>query len=167
MAFKHAFEDYGFLLIDENQCTSLFNCFLSSFENIENDRTIQPSFRDSYGRSLYILRSWWNVWFTVIDKYIIKNLYAAIIIGAFASLRHRKSVIDEDDRNICFICSLDRKTIDQHGGFLYHVKKEHNLWHYFNFIFLMSFKSRVLFDGFESRIKEKVPLWLCIDHSPF
>lgn len=163
--FSHGFFDYGFLVVDENQCTSLFNCFLSSFENIENDRTIQPSFREDYGLFLFNVRSWWNVWFAVINKYIIKNLYAAIIIGAFAGLRSMKGEIDEDNRNICFICNLDRVTLDQHGGFLDHIKKEHNLWHYFNFIFLLSTKNQSLLDGFENKIKEKVAPFSSLAHS--
>lgn len=155
-AFNYAFEDYGFLLIDENQCTYLFNCFVSSFENIENDRTIVPSFRKDHVMTLFILRTFWNMWYAVINKYIIKNINAAIIIGQFAELRSKRAEIEEDDKLNCFVCNIDRYTLDQYGGFIHHTSKEHNIWHYFYFIFTVSTKEPETLNGIESFILEKV-----------
>lgn len=156
-AFSFAFEDYGFLLIEENQCTYLFNCFLSSFENIENDRTIQPSFRSAYGITKYSLRTWWNVVYTVLNKYIIKNINAALIIGAFAGLRSKRAEISEDDKQKCFVCNIDRYSLDKYAGFAHHTTKEHNIWNYFYFAYTLSTKDQKNLKGIESYVAEKVP----------
>ena len=39
---------------------------------------------------------------------IFLNIIFGIIIDTFAELRDEKSRIDEDMKNICFICGLDR-----------------------------------------------------------
>lgn len=155
-AFWYAFEDYGFLAIDENQCTHLFNCVLSSFLDIETDRTIEPSFRNEYGLTKYMIRSLWNVAFNVTNKNIIKNIFAALLIGTFAELRTNNLETTEDDNNFCFICNLDRATLDKRMGFDYHCEKEHYIWHYFNFIFVLSLKTKAQFNGIETYIMEKV-----------
>lgn len=39
------------------------------------------------------------------------NILFGIIIDTFAQLRDNKKEIDEDMKNICFICNLDRYTV--------------------------------------------------------
>ena len=39
------------------------------------------------------------------------NIIFGIIIDTFASLRDEKAQMEEDMRNICFICGIDRQSV--------------------------------------------------------
>lgn len=132
--FKIGFTDFGFVRIDQNECLDLFSCLTSCFTIIENDRTLEPSFSEDYGLFLFVYRSLWNASFTVINKYILKNLILFVIVSAFAELRMRKSLRVSQLETTCFICKLDRKTLDKSSGFDRHVDHEHNMWSYFTFV---------------------------------
>lgn len=140
MFYYAGYSDYGFLKIDENQCLTLFSCFLSIFTNIENDSTIEPVM--DYGQAYFIIRSLWNAIFTVINKYIMKNLTAVVIIEGFAS--YRKALESQSiNKENCFICNSSISSFEPHPeNFHKHVNEEHNFWNYFYYISSILARSR-------------------------
>ena len=72
------------------------------------------------------------------------NVVSGIIIDTFGSLREEFKQLQEDLENICFICGLDKDTIekntDSNMNFEIHKKEEHNIWNYIFFIGYISWK---------------------------
>lgn len=67
---------------------------------------------------------------------IILNVVFGIIIDSFAQLREAAGFREEDMKNKCFMCNMDRYTLDRDTaeGFDFHTDKDHNLWNYVYFI---------------------------------
>ncbi len=63
-------------------------------------------FNDS--KEAYYLRAVNDLSFFLIIIVMFFNIIFGIIIDTFASLRDQKAQMDDDMRNICFICSIDR-----------------------------------------------------------
>lgn len=42
---------------------------------------------------------------------IMFNILFGIVIDTFAELRDKKSFVDLDMRNICYMCAIDRSTV--------------------------------------------------------
>ena len=59
---------------------------------------------------------------------------------------------------VCFICGIDRNTFDRKHpfGFEYHVKHEHNTWHYLSFIIHLQQKKRTEYTGPEAYVAELI-----------
>ena len=88
---------------------------------------------------------------------IVLNIFLGIIVSTFAQLRDEKKGIHEDMENICFICGIDRQTFDKDGeGFESHIKSDHFLWNYINFIVHLREKDPTEYTGVESYIAERV-----------
>ncbi len=98
-------------------------------------------------------------------------------------MRDQKKAMDEDVKNKCYICNLDRnivifivkiiflitKQFDKSGpGFEKHIKNDHLLWNYLFFIYSIKAKDPTEFTGIESYVQEKV-IKFCyiIEFSPF
>jgi inositol 1,4,5-triphosphate receptor type 1 len=59
--------------------------------------------------------------------------------------------------NTCFICGLDRFTLDTSGpGFDHHVKHEHNMWAYLQLIIYLKQKDPTELNGWEQHVAAKV-----------
>lgn len=59
--------------------------------------------------------------------------------------------------NTCFICGLDRFTLDTRGpGFDHHVKHEHNMWSYLQLIVYLKQKDPTELNGWEQHVAAKV-----------
>ena len=100
--------------------------------------------------------------FQIVINIICLNIIFGIIVNSFASLRDERSTNEEDMLNVCYICDLDRLTLDsktsaQHG-FQGHIKKDHYLWAYVFYIVYLSSKDASDYTGVESYVKEKLDL---------
>lgn len=90
------------------------------------------------------------------------NIVFGIIIDTFAELRDKKSFIDNDRKNKCFICNIDRYTVmiiqfDRNSyGFDKHVKEDHNVWQYLYFLVHLKEKDLTEFNGIESFCSEQL-----------
>jgi len=82
---------------------------------------------------------------------VLLNVIFGIIIDTFADMRGSNDSKQEDMQNVCFICGIDRATLDREGnGFEEHVDSEHNMWMYlFMFIHLKA-KDKTELSGLES-----------------
>jgi inositol 1,4,5-triphosphate receptor type 3 len=73
--------------------------------------------------------------FYIVIVLILGNIFLGVIVDTFAELRDTKSKSDNDQNNVCYICQISRnnanlKLID----FDEHVKNDHNIWNYVDFI---------------------------------
>lgn len=95
--------------------------------------------------------------FFVLINVIILNLIFGVIIDTFADLRSEKHAKDENLRNTCFICGINRTEFDNKAvTFEEHLKKEHNMWDYLKFIVLLKVKDPTEFTGPESYVYHKI-----------
>lgn len=113
----------------------MMHCFLSTVNyglrggggigELTPTQTAHPSnIQAFYFKSVYDLT------FFILVITILLNIIFGIIIDTFAQLRGEKSLIDEDIKNLCFICGLDRQTFerDTELGFEHHISSEHHIW---------------------------------------
>ena len=64
--------------------------------------------------------------------------------------------------NTCFICGLDRFTLDtKGGGFDEHIETEHNMWHYLYLAVHLKEKNPVDYNGWESYVARGLDLPSC------
>jgi len=144
-------------------CRSLFHCYMSTLNfglraggGIGDFLPSNSYFNDS--KAVYYLRAANDLSFFLIIIVLFFNIIFGIIIDTFASLRDEKAQMDDDMRNICFICSIDRQSIDKDSeeGFVHHIKKEHNLWQYVFFIIHLNAKDDTDYNGTESFVADKL-----------
>ena len=65
--------------------------------------------------------------------------------------------IDEDRKNKCFICGIDRDTFEKNVvQFDNHVKYDHNLWNYVYFLIYLRNKNSLDYNGTESFLADRI-----------
>jgi hypothetical protein len=58
-------------------------------------------------------------------------IITGIIIDTFGELRSQKAEIEDNQANMCFVCSVDRDQFERKGlKFADHLETEHNPWNY-------------------------------------
>lgn len=86
---------------------------------------------------------------------IMLNIIFGIIIDTFGELRTQNHEIEEDIKNKCFICGIDRETFDRSAdGFDWHIKNDHHLFHYINFFMYLRRKERTEYTGPEQYVAD-------------
>ncbi|KAL4226234.1 Inositol 1 [Mactra antiquata] len=143
----------------ERACDSLMMCILTTLnQGLRNGGGIGDVLRKPNSHEpLFVARVVYDLLFFFIVIIIILNLIFGVIIDTFADLRSEKQNKDEILRNTCFICSLPRSAFDNKSvSFEEHIKVEHNMWHYLNFIVLVKVKKSTEFTGPESYVSEMV-----------
>lgn len=146
----------------ENMCTSLFQCFLWTFDfGLRNGGGISESLRimsyESENRDRYYVRFIFDVLFFSLINVIFLNIIFGTIIDTFAELRDGKKQMYEDIKNKCFICGLDRAIFDKNAdGFGNHQSRDHNMWNYIFYIFYLKNKDATEYNGIESYVSDKL-----------
>ena len=120
-------------------CETTFACFINvlnqglrSGGGIGDTIRYQPYDSDHIGR--FVGLAFFDLSFFIIMIILFLNLIFGMIIDAFGSLRDEKNYNEEDQKNVCFICGIYRAEFEKHTNFEKHVKKEHNIWAYVNYI---------------------------------
>ncbi|KAK3095936.1 hypothetical protein FSP39_021047 [Pinctada imbricata] len=116
-------------------CRTLGQCLItiihhgvveSPYTSLEGDMSVD------YGDVIQI--TMFDVTFFILVTTIGLNIIFGIIVDTFSQLRDSKWEIDKDMQRRCFICSRESYDFERHGGgFLKHVKEEHNQWAYLFF----------------------------------
>ena len=101
----------------------------------------------SIGRYLF------DILFTVVILMVLVNMKFAFFIDVFSRDRTLEVNLQKDKNNICFICGLDRETLDKiyldKNGFNKHLE-DHDLINYFLFLFYLNEKDYDELTGLES-----------------
>ena len=67
----------------------------------------------------------------VLRHYRALSIIFGIIIDTFSQLRTEYQEKKKHMEGVCFICGVDRLTLDTQGsGFDKHIRDEHNMWQY-------------------------------------
>ncbi|KAK3103047.1 hypothetical protein FSP39_016030 [Pinctada imbricata] len=147
-------------------CDSLIMCIATSLnQGLRNGGGIGDILRKpDIKEPLFIARLFYDLAFFFLVIIIVLNLIFGVIIDTFADLRSEKQQKDEVLKNTCFVCGLNRSAFDNKSvSFEEHKTKEHNMWHYLNFIVLVKVKDHTEFTGPESyvhaMVKEKNLDW--------
>jgi len=88
---------------------------------------------------------------------ILLNVIFGIIVDTFSELRAEKGAKKANMENFCFICGLDRFTLDTNGGgFDEHIEKHHNMWNYVYMLVHLREKDPNEYNGWEQYVADKV-----------
>jgi hypothetical protein len=96
-----------------------------------------------------------NLFYIVIFTCMM-NFIKGIIYDAFFVLRDESSLNLFDRENHCFICGLDRESIEKGSGntFAYHTQSEHNMWNYAFYMMYVLKKTQTELTSIESYVKD-------------
>lgn len=142
---------------EDFHCSSMFECLLTvvnyglrSGGGI-GDILLPPSFAEQGS----LLRVTYDSTFFFVVIILLLNIIFGIIIDTFGELRTLNNEIEDDIKNKCFICGIDRSTFERQAqGFVHHTKKEHCLWHYLYFIMELRDKSSTDYTGPEQYVDD-------------
>ena len=83
---------------------------------------------------LFFWRTIFDMSFFIIMIILLLNLIFGMIIDSFGELRDQKASNDEDQKNVCFICGIERSEFERHTNYEEHVANDHNPWAYVYYI---------------------------------
>jgi len=128
-----------FMSEEDPLCETAFSCLLNvlnlglrSGGGIADVIGSQPYLSEDVG--LFIARVVFDLSFFIIMIILLLNLIFGMIIDAFGDLRDQKTSNEEDEKNVCFICGIERSEFEKHMNFEEHVIDEHNMWAYVYYI---------------------------------
>jgi len=140
-------------------CASLFSCTVTTINyGIRSgggigDALDPPSYLDG---GIFWSRLVFDITFWILIVIIILNVVFGIILDTFGELRDEKTAIEEDIKNICFVCGISANTFQQKAlGHRHHLKKDHKLWNYLYFFVYLDVKDRDEFTAAEDYVFEK------------
>ena len=143
-------------------CMSLLHCFLSTFNYGLRTGGGMGEFLPAetaaeYNRQAYNIRFFFDVSFFLLVITILLNVIFGIIIDTFAELREKSSMQLDDMKNVCYICGLNRQTLDRdtEEGFEIHNSEDHEVWNYVYFLIHLQIKDKSDMNGVETYIKDK------------
>ena len=90
----------------------------------------------------------YNLIYTILINLVLQAIVSGLIIDTFSSMRVKNEQIQQDIKEKCFICSIDRDELEQAGlSFLNHIKVEHNMWKYLWFKIYLESKDPLNYTG--------------------
>jgi len=122
-------------------CPNAFSCFINTLNLglrsgggiADAIGTVNYSTEDRNGGKFFG-RAIFDLSFFIILIILLLNLIFGMIIDAFGDLRDQKTSNEEDAKNVCFICGIERSEFERHINFENHVLDEHNLFAYIYYL---------------------------------
>lgn len=106
------------------------------------------------------MRLWFDLVYFIVIPVIWLNITFGIVIDTFSALRSAKNERMENTTELCFICGISRQVFDrssdQPDGFKTHLRMDHNMWAYLNFIFFIWEQDKDDDDGLEYYVRHKI-----------
>ena len=128
----------------ESECGTLLYCFATHldygmrFDGGIADRMHAASY--THHKSYYLSRFFYEDFYFICLVILMLNMIFGIIIEAFGDLRQKEQQINKDKKEICFICGVDKDTLEKKGEKLdVHREKVHNIWTYVDYILGLRF----------------------------
>ena len=147
--------------IEDNYCSSLVFCFMSVLnQGLRNRGGVGDLMtRISFLRNTkhYIGRIFYDVTFFLLIVIIMIDLVFGVIIDGFMELSTAEEMHREDRENHCFICNVERKTMEKNRkNFDEHREGKHNLWNYVNYMVFLTFANLHDLNAINSYAKDKM-----------
>lgn len=158
----YLFSLIGYAVFDshfQGHCSDLLTCMSVVYDQgFKSDGGV-GGFMDQFTTGAdYVNRFFFDNLYNTIVMIIMLNLVQGIIIDTFAILRAKHEMNMYDKEYKCFICGIDRETIERGTThpFMYHKVNEHNEWNYMFYVYFLISKNPTEFSGIESHIKESI-----------
>ena len=122
---------------EENVCSTLLECILTYFNHgLRSGGGIGDILPEvSYGKGMYWFRFFNDFIFYIMVILIVLNILAGVIVSYFFEVREEENFKENDIKNNCFICNIDRATFERNKiKFEEHKKLEHNVKLYIRFL---------------------------------
>ena len=144
----------------EEYCDSLIVCWLTVMNEGLRAGDIgtlmfNPDPTDDWNQ--YLLITLYQFSFYCIVITILLSIIFGIIVDTFSQLRSEEQEKRKHMDGVCFICGVDRLTLDtQGGGFEKHIQTEHNMWNYAFMLIHIREKDPLEHNGWESDCYSKL-----------
>ena len=129
---------------DDNLCKTLVFCFLNAMDSGLRarggigDSGRRISFKKESGH--YLKRIIMDDFFFILIVITAIDLVFGIIIRAFANLRDNEQKHDNDRKNHCFICHVNKNSLEKNRqNFEEHRNKIHYIWNYVDYMITLKF----------------------------
>ena len=114
-----------------------------------------PSFKNS--TAMFIGRFIYDMTFYILVIMVMGNITFGLIVDTFGQLRDDTYNFENDKNNFCFICQISRdKCLLKNKDFDSHIKNEHNLWNYVNFLIYLHLNNPNDFSRIEGLVWDKL-----------
>ena len=147
--------------IQEPFCTSSLQCFLILINYGTRSGggigDVLPLISFKYDYNFFIARFFYDMTFFIIIIMIMGNVTFGLIVDTFGFLRDQTYEYENDRKNRCFICQLDRDgCLLKNINFEEHTKNDHNLWNYVNFLIYLHLYNANDFNRTEGIVWDKL-----------
>ena len=122
---------------EENVCSSLLECTFTYFNHgLRSGGGIGDILPEvPYGKGMYWFRFFNDFIFFASACLIVLNMLLGVIVSFFSEIREEDEFKENDIKNNCFICNIDRATFERNKiKFEEHKKFEHNVKLYIRFL---------------------------------
>ena len=107
------------------------------------------------------MRLWYDLVYFIVIPVIWLNITFGIVIDTFSALRSAKNERAYQTTEFCFICGIDKQRFDRESdeageGFNIHIRDDHNMWSYLNFIFFIWEQDKDDDDGLEYYVRDEM-----------
>ena len=152
---------YAYFYFDFNpgECENLFECFCAVFDKgFKSDGGIGGYLQDWTPGEINVGRLFFDNAYNILIIIIMMNIVQGLTVDTFAVLRKQHEKDKEDRENKCFICGLEKESIERatNRPFKHHTFYEHNEWKYVHFIGYLEDKEETEYTGIESYVVEKI-----------
>jgi inositol 1,4,5-triphosphate receptor type 1/inositol 1,4,5-triphosphate receptor type 3 len=106
IAFNSYFDDIYPQVTSEETCDSIITCMITLITS------------DVIGNSMTQwdpLKFFFDMMYTVFFGLLFTNIISGIMIDTFAELRDQRQKIEDDMKNFCFICGIERATLEKNN----------------------------------------------------
>ena len=146
---------------DDNLCKTLVFCFLNA---MDSGLRARGGIGDSGKRisflkrpSHYIKRIMMDDFFFILIVITAIDLVFGIIIRAFANLRDMEQKHENDRKNHCFICHVNKNSLEKNRqNFEEHRNKIHFIWNYVDYMITLKFSDIHDLNAINSYASEKL-----------
>jgi hypothetical protein len=131
---------------------------------------VLPKISYKYDTGYFFARFLYNIIFHIVVVWVMTNIFFGIIVDTFADLRDKNTKIENDKKNVCFICQLDRDScMNKNIDFDVHANDDHFIWNYVYFITYLHINDPSNFKAVETyvweRIQQKDNGWLPLNQN--
>jgi len=143
----------------DDECNHLGTCFIATLNGLRATAGVGEDLKTYYpGQDMgkWFLRGFvFDMTYFVIVNIVLINVIFGIIIDTFGELRVQKNFKNEDMKNMCFICNLDRNRFERAGVvFNKHIWDQHCMWSYLKFVLHVYTKDTSEFNGLEQYVHQ-------------
>jgi len=142
--------------MDNLDCVTLWGCYKYVFAyGFRAGGGIGDVMAHDIGNAIIL-----HITFFLVVTVAMLNIIFGIIIDTFSGLRSDKNDRNFNTTETCFVCSIGRQVFDRAAnspsGFKTHIKDDHNMWNYLNFIFFLWEQDKDDDDGLEYYVRHKI-----------